>query len=431
MTTLREYGPWIDVRIARSDLAAVQETSASLKETMGLSESPLQLRVVGERVQLRACAVAGLLQVRDQVFEIAPKFLASIDGNEWRDAFLAILTKLGRATLLPRITGGRSQYGLPDLMGMVIDDALHQAASEGLPRRYQHRTGALSTVRGQIIPERLWHRMIQPDRIECRFDEFTTNTAVARLLKWAAHELASLVSLPWLSQQLLAHAAGLSRVDEVLPPKHVRDALVIPPQYAYLDEAVSVAGMLADGEFLTLARNEESPVRAYLWKTSTVFEDFVFMVCGRAAFELGASCTKGTYALAVTPEKRRPKYPDVPTEPDIVIHDGQWVAVMDAKYKTFRQAPSSENVYQVLADGMLLGSRASALVYPAHGGFQRPRTWRVRGLSPTKYIHAIPVDLTLMARPEGFAELVAQMNSYLEVWRQTQGVDVLRRQLTR
>ena len=66
---------------------------------------------------------------------------------------------------MPRVAGRRSVVGLPDLMGLVIDDALARASVEGLPRRYDERREELPALRGQLDPERLWRRFLDPETL--------------------------------------------------------------------------------------------------------------------------------------------------------------------------------------------------------------------------------------------------------------------------
>lgn len=422
MTTVREFGGWTPVSLTDADVSAVRRTAADLKERLGLRETPLAVRMTPSGPQLKARHIAGFVQVGQVTIEIAPKFLMPSDDTSWRDAFLAILARLGMLMSMPRVAGTRSETGLPDLMGLVIDDALARAATEGLPRHYDERRDDLASLRGQLDTERLWRRFVDPDLVPCRFDVFTDDTPAARLLKWAATELSGLVSSAALATQLRTHADALRHVVDESRSDLARDRIRVPPQYGYLDDAVEVAKMLASGDALSMSTRREAPARAFLWNTATVFEDFVFEVCRRAMFKTGGVATKNPYSLATPmpgPERRRQE--PVPTTPDVVISRGDWNALLDAKYKTLKKHPRSSDVYQVMAGARIIQSPAAALMYPAWRSFQRPRSWRLHGPGDPKYLHALPLHLTEMAHPSGFNELVDQVERWFTRWRSTHG----------
>ena len=138
--------------------------------------------------------------------------------------------------------------------------------------------------------------------------------------------------------------------------------------------------MLASGDVLSMSTMRESPARAFLWATATVFEDFVFEVCRAAMFKSGGVATKSSHILGKPLNRPRhgPKA-SIPTTPDVVVSLNAWAGLLDAKYKTLRAHPKSSDVYQVMAGGRLLDASAVALVYPAWRSFQQPRTWLLAG----------------------------------------------------
>lgn len=422
MTTVREFGGWTPVPLTAAEVSAMKRTSRELKQRLGLRESPLVARTSPGGVQLKARHVAGFIQVGQTTIEVAPKFLMPTDDSSWRDAFLAILARLGKLTAMPRVAGRRAVTGLPDLIGLVIDDALAQASTEGLPRRYEERREELPALRGQLDPERLWRRFLDPKSLPCRFDVFTEDTPATRLLKWAARELSEVVSSPALATQLRTHADALSHVADELPSELIRDRIAVPPQYGYLDDSIAVARMLASGDALSMSVHEDAPARAFLWNTATVFEDFTFEVCRSAMFKIGGMASKHAYTMAVPePGLEHPRQKRIPTTPDVVVQQRGWTGLLDAKYKTLKAHPRTGDVYQVMAGGRLLHTDAVALVYPAWRSFQEARTWRVAGSGAPTYLHALPLHLSEMASPRGFADLCNQMGAWLTRWRSSSG----------
>lgn len=427
MTSVREFGGWTPVPLDPSTVDAVKKASRALKVRLGLRETPLLVRVTRSGVELRARHIAGFVQVGSTTVEIRPKFLDDrYDGDSWRDAFLAILAKLGRLSSLPRMAGARSAQGLADLMGLVIDDALAQAATEGLPRRYEERRERLPTLRGRLDTEWMWRRAVEPELLACRYDTFTDDTPAARLIKWAARELSHTVTSPALATQLRLHVDALVHVADEPPSELQRDQIVVPPQYGYLEDALSIARMLAAGDSVSISATEDAPARAFVWNTAEIFEELVFAICRAAMLRAGGSTTKTAYALArPVPGPERSRQAVLPTIPDVVVRHRRWVGVLDAKYKTLNSHPKTSDVYQVMAAGRLLGSDGVALVYPAHHRFHEPRTWLIDGAGRPSHLHALPLNLNMMASRDGFGLLELEMAQWLGSWRKSGGTGVL------
>lgn len=418
MTLLREFGPWRSLDLLPEDVRAVKSVSHDLKDTLGLNELPLLTRSVNGRTQIRARHVSGFVHIGELTVEIAPKFLHSESRPEWRDAFLAILARVGPLDSLPPLLGGHADEGIPDLMGLIVNDALTQAGSQGLPRQYVEERGDMEAVRGQIDAERLWHRLVAPGSIPCRYDNFVEDTPVARLLKWAARNLADVVSAPWLATQLWQHAEALPSVADERPTPFSLGRAVVAPSHAFLSDAVEVAKILATGSALTLSDQDDAPARAFLWKTSTVFEDFVFAVCEEAVARDGGEASKSALTLGVPLVKTSSQWP-ITTTPDVSVRYGSWTTLLDAKYKTLGKAPKSQDTYQVMAGARLLASQDVSLVYPAQRTFATSRTWRLRGKGSPASLHALPLDLLMMAEPNGFDILVDRMQNHLRTLRRS------------
>lgn len=418
MILVREFGGWVAAPLSGAEIHAVRRAAVELKERLGLREAPLVVRTTPGGAQLRARHVAGFVQVGELTIEIAPKFLQPADGTSWRDAFLAVLARLDKLTLTPRIAGARADTGLPDLMALVIDDALARAATEGLPRHYEERRADLTALRGQLDNERLWRRFAEPEFLPSRFDVFTEDTPAARLLKWAAGQLSGMVTSAALATRLRLHADALRHVVDEPPSDLARDRIRVPPQYGYLDDAVEVAQMLAAGDSLSMSARQEAPARAFLWNTATVFEEFVLEVCRAAMFRVGGSASPSTFALASpVPGPEQGLQRAIPTMPDVVVSRGTWRGLVDAKYKTLGRHPETADVYQVMAGGRRIRARAVALMYPAWRDFREPRTWELHGGGRPTHLHALPLDLTAMANPGGFDELVSRVEGWLTAWR--------------
>lgn len=430
---LTEYGPPVPIDLDRDQVAEIRRQSTAIRANLRLPGEPFEV-LSAPRMALRARYVAGFVPLRQVTLEIAPKFLRPRANPSWRNAFLNILAVLGRLRWLPKMHAGRDVRSLPDLMGLVVLDGLTRALQEGVPRAYNQRRTELAAVRGQIDAERWWRRKVEPTAIPCRYDEFVEDTPVARLLKWAAIQLASDVSSGWLAGELNLASTEWPQVPPTLPEPRVLAGLRLPPQYGYLEDAVEVSRLLSERQLVSLTDLQSLPGRAFLWNTQRVFEDFALAVVHRAAASIGCTAEKRLMVLAteeaavsnhedewtadrdVKPTHHRPTA--VTTEPDIcLLRAGKPVGALDAKYKTLRGSPRADDAYQILAAGRLVGCSTVALVYPMSAEFTRTRSWRVRRIGMPSTIEAWPLDLVRMSDRNGLRILTEAMSERLQALR--------------
>jgi McrBC 5-methylcytosine restriction system component len=111
---------------------------------------------------------------------------------------------LGFGPGITRWTDAQFPYGRdPDLfraVAWVFEAEVRRAASQGLVRGYQDRSESLSTLRGRIdVASQLRTRQGRPFPLECRFEEYTEDIELNRVIK-AAHR--RLLQIPGLDVSL-------------------------------------------------------------------------------------------------------------------------------------------------------------------------------------------------------------------------------------
>lgn len=439
---VREYAQEQWVPESPGLAAQINELGRALKASLRTRTIPLAVtgrRQHGGRSELRLLAreITGVIPVGDGVIEIQPKFLAAADDDKgsWREGLLAILAHTRGLEDLPRIAGGLVPDSFVDLIGVVVATGLAQAVHDGVPRRYIQRREDSAVFKGQLDASRSWRISLDPTRVPIVYDEFTSDTPTIRLLLWAASTLGHSVFSAGLRSQLEHLASIWHDIPAVKPTPFELDTISLPIQYSFLEDAVRAAKILASGDFLGMSETEQENSFGFVWKTETVFEEFVLEVCRAAAQHIGARADKLSTAILLDPHSgaqsrvRTGGGAAVTGSPDVVVHrHGIPVAMLDAKYKTLRHvgrasagAPSASDVYQVSFYAGQAQLDNVALVYPAQAGFRETRQWRVAwsGVSvphkQPKSVYAFKLDLSTMATQGGFEALVLEMRSNLSL----------------
>lgn len=421
--------------------AQINRVGKELKSTLRTRRIPLE--VTGRRVHdgnselsIAAREITGVIPIADSVMEIQPKFLTAADSQySWREGLLAVLAHIRGLDSLPRITGGLVPESFVDLIGIVVASGLAQAVHDGLPRRYTQQEEDSPFFKGKLDVNRAWRWYLDPTRIPIEYDEFSADTPASRLLLWAVSTLKhSVISKP-LSIQLEHLSTLWHDIPAEKPTVFEIDGIALPIQYAFLGDAVRAAKILASGDFLGLSTTEQDDSFGFVWKTETVFEEFVREVSAVAAGYIGAQADKYEVPILLDPivepqaSLRQAGGIAVGGEPDVVVHRrGVTLAILDAKYKRLGPitknasgAPTAADVYQACFYAGQAELDKVALVYPAQWCFKQSRQWSVawaggsEGIKQPRSVYAFSVDLALMASSGGFEMLVKEMRYNLSI----------------
>ncbi|WP_141322704.1 5-methylcytosine restriction system specificity protein McrC [Brevibacterium aurantiacum] len=436
--TVREYAKDQWIPNDGSFETRIQEVAVELKSRLRTRQLPLE--ITGRRIhrgeselRLAVREVTGVIPIGQAVIEIQPKFLASADSEgSWREGLLAVLAHIRGLDSLPRVVGGLVPDSFVDLIGVAVASGLAQAVHDGMPRRYLQQSEDSSVFRGQLDVNRAWRIYLDPTRIPIIYDEFSADTPAVRLLLWAATRLRHSVISKALGSQLEHLSTLWHDIPADKPTASEIETITLPIQYSFLDNAIRAAKILASGDFLGLSATEQQDSFGFVWKTETVFEDFVRAVCSVAAGYIGADANKLEIPVLLNPTDTSPSFRQeasiaVGGEPDVVVHRrGATLAILDAKYKRLGRmtkdtpgAPSAADVYQVCYYAAQAKLDKVALVYPAQSTFTQSRRWPVawpEGSASTKQpqsIYAFSVNLAWMAGAGGFERLVQEMRQNL------------------
>ena len=248
---------------------------------------------------------------------------------------------------------------LPDTLALALSAAARRAFSRGLLHDYLTREEALYTVRGRIrFDEQIRRRFGIPMPVEVRYEEFTDDILVNRLVKAAATRLGGMRLRSQTARRGLGWIAGT--LDNVslaeFGPRDVPEVRFDRLNEHYLD-VVDLSRLILRHSAFESGRGE---VRAsgFLMDMNVVFQEFVTVALREA---LGVSAnTFGEQKIGSLDVGNR-----VSLRPDLVWREGSsYVFVGDAKYKRIvnDQVPNAD-LYQLLAYITALDLQGGMLIY--------------------------------------------------------------------
>ncbi len=337
----------VDVSCIPTNLrTACQVAAESWRQAAGLYEAPISFSGADGSI-LCTCQHVGVIEVDGITIEILPKLdahtelHASPDDQSVRrvmDNLLWMLSSCGfmELTEADRANLKRDEVRYLDLFAYLYAKNLLRQLQAGVPHAYVNHEGDLRTVKGAINfseqVTRNWNRM---DRISCQWDEYTSDTALNRVLKCAASILRHRVENP--------SARGL--LDECL--LYFEDTLTMNAKAALqtahairwsrandrFRSCFELAVRLLSGEGFQMAK---ANIRTFVFllDMNRVFEAFAGAVL-QASYRVPIAEQIPIGHLLTSPSK------SVRQIPDFIWDDGDEHWIGDAKYKRLNGSTSS------------------------------------------------------------------------------------------
>ena len=248
---------------------------------------------------------------------------------------------------------------LPDVLALALIAAARRAFGRGLLRGYLTEEEALQTVRGRIrFDEQIRRRYGIPLPVELRFDEFTEDILVNRLVKAAA---ARLRQMSLNSSEARRGLGWIAAILENVSLLEFRRRRVPEVPFDRLNEhyrhVVGLARLiLLHSEFESF----RGDVRAsgFLIDMNVLFQEFVTQAL-QETLRVSANTLRAEKKVYMDVDKEVNMYPD------LSWWDGETCTfVGDAKYKKVddRSAPNAD-LYQMLAYTTALNLPGGLLIY--------------------------------------------------------------------
>ncbi len=250
--------------------------------------------------------------------------------------------------------------GDPDLfraVAWIFEAEVRRAAAQGMVRGYEPRSETLTTLRGRIdVAAQLRARQGRPFPLDCRFEEYTEDLPLNRVIK-AAHR--RLLQIPALDTRLAARLRHRYRTFDSVSSVEYSAPFLPQLRFTRLDRLWEPAGQLA----LLILRQQGIRDQAgkMIGTTFTVdmnelFERFVESMVRKEAQRAG---------LKLRAQAPRHLTETIPIRPDLVlVQADKDLAVGDAKYKQLEPGGwSNQDLYQLLAYCVSLGLPKGLLIY--------------------------------------------------------------------
>ena len=332
---------------------------------------------------LKAGQVVGILSIPSRTVEILPK----IDGKDG-EVRAALIRMLAVAWDL-RVAEGEltaldtQRHDLLELLIRLFADRLLAAVRRGMPRRYLTHEEDLALLRGRLdIKRQFTHLAVRPDRLACRFDELSEDTALNRVLKAAVTRLAGLAQSAANSRRMAELAARFEFVR--VSPDPLREPVRLDRTNTAFHDLHRLAKLFLTGDWQSTAGGRSAGF-ALLFPMNELFEQFIGRSLMRA---LGPHSVilqdyqwpvltdaEGNSVLTLRPDAVIRKLDDRP-----VILDTKWKRLTPGKK---RLGVADSDVYQMLAYARAYNAKRLILIYPWHedmGAQQKViRTWFVAG----------------------------------------------------
>lgn len=272
---------------------------------------------------------------------------------------------------------GRFPY-LPDddlfsAIARLLEHEARWALRRGIVRDYRWREEPLPTLRGRIdVARQVARHPGMQFPLECRFEEFTEDTELFRVIK-AAHKRS--LRLPRLARQTVIGLQNNLRALADVEDADYSPASVPRLRFTRLNQGWESAARLAE----LILRHDS--VRDRLGKRLAIsfkvdmnkaFEDFIqAVVAERVAGSGWTFEAQAPRSLTV----------NVPIAPDLVIRGGSTDrAVGDAKYKRLAEGGhKNADLYQLISYMLALGVRRGLLIYGEALKPRREEIWTEHG----------------------------------------------------
>ncbi len=264
--------------------------------------------------------------------EILPK----IEGLEIGETRGALMRMIATAWDVPirdgEIAGHECQdRDLLELLIGLFARRLQEQISAGLSRAYCRREDDLSLLRGKLDTTRQFTKLAAaPQKLACRYDEFTADTGLNRLLLCATTFLrrrSARADTQRLLNEIAAHFEDVSM-------ESASAVLVDTPMLDRIDRRWSIPAKLARlllSKVYQTAHGGTQDGIAIIFDMNLLFEGYVAAVARKVCARLGYKIsTQGPQRYMARDSENKGAFR---TKPDLCVDRGKGIVVLDTKWK--------------------------------------------------------------------------------------------------
>lgn len=360
------------------------------------------------RTQIKARQYVGMVVSPDVRLEILPK----IDGLAKGQTRQALMRMIAAALELPVWDGEVTalDYQDDDLLELLVrlfSQKLLLQLRSGLHRAYQSQEGDLNRLRGKLNTTRQFtHLAAQPQLLACRYDEFTSDNPLNRLLLCAVIFL-SRRSTRADTQRLLAEVRShLENVTAVSPTTALSEHFTLNRTNQRWLLTTTLARLFLSSSHQT-AHGETQQGIALLFDMNVLFESYVAAVARKVCAPLGIKVrVQGPQRSLARTHANAGAFQ---TKPDLTLERDGDVVILDTKWKRLDSSRpyfdvAQADAYQMHGYTHVYGSHSAILLYPHHSDLTTPGeqvSWRF--VAGDAALRVITIDV---ANPRSFIDLL-------------------------
>lgn len=322
---------------------------------------------------VEAQQVVGILAIPSVRLEILPK----IDGED--DEVRAALVRMLSASQNLRVADGEltallaQRHDLLEIFIGLFANRLLAAVRRGLPYRYMEQEEDLKRLRGKLdVTRQLTRLALRPDLLACRFDEFSENTPLNRVLKAAVARLTGVARSAANRRCLAEISSRFEFVGETSDP--LREQVRLDRTNLVFHNLYRLALLFLKGDWQTTTSGDSLGF-ALLFPMNELFENFIGQ-CLKRTFphrEVGLQGGRRRRSVLIDADNKHL----FRVQPDAVIGDrampgaGDPPIILDTKWKPLKPnasdgkfGVSQSDVYQMLAYAQAYDAQHLILLYP-------------------------------------------------------------------
>lgn len=262
--------------------------SITIDENLHSSDRPIlsQLRLsdrieideLKEGIRIKAKSWVGLIHFQDFDVQVIPKLAGENLG------LVNLLTYTAGVAALKRYKNERyleilQKGSLFDLIVWIFCDACEKILAGGLLFDYERQEDSLTSLRGRLLVDKQYRRRFgQIDRLECRFDEHSSNILENQILALGLYKAGRLVQNDQIrirTRKLWGILSETCNIDQIDIASARYDVYYNRLNDHYQD-AHQLAWMIIDGLGVEdLFKSDKTPSFAFLLDMNSLFEQFL------------------------------------------------------------------------------------------------------------------------------------------------------------
>ena len=294
------------------------------------------------------------------------------------------------------------QHDLLEILIARFTDLLSEAVRRGIPRAYVPHADDLPALRGRLdILRQFTTLATSPQRLACRYDEFSDDIVLNQAMKAAITRLRQLARSTANVRALTELALVYCDVPAVSPAALRWDRIVPDRTNARWQMPLRLARLILGNEFQNSTSGNTDGF-ALLFNMYTLFERYIEKLLAPIAVSAGwQMVAQGGFRNCLYPEDGAPAL--FRTKPDLhLVRDGHIGLVIDAKWKCLldrgtdaKMGVKEADLHQMITYARLYECPSLVLLYPRHAGLAAamPVHYQLAGMGDATQLTITAIDL--------------------------------------